>query len=87
MTADSTDIAKKEQLDICLQWVDQNLEFHEDLFYPHPLPNTKADTINKFILDLIKKMDLNIRNTRHHSYDGRSTRSVQNRELYLKRPP
>lgn len=61
MTADSTDIAKKEQLDICLQWVDQNLEFHEDLFYPHPLPNTKADTINKFILDLIKKMDLNIK--------------------------
>ena len=57
------DIANKEQLTICLRWVDDDLE-------PHEIPNINADTIFSAIQDCLIRMDLSLQNCRGQCYDG-----------------
>lgn len=40
-----TDISNKEQLTLCLRWVDDNLQAHEDFLGFYNIPNINADTI------------------------------------------
>ena len=47
------DVTNEEQLVICLRWVDENLQAHEDFVGLHPLSDTKADKTVKVILDTI----------------------------------
>ena len=44
-----TDISNNEQLVICLRWVDQNLEAHEDFLGFYHIPNIAANTITSVI--------------------------------------
>ena len=53
MADECADKANEEQLVICFRWVDVDFEIHEDFIGLHPLPNTKADSIVKIILDVI----------------------------------
>ena len=46
MMADETaDVSNNEQLVICIRWVDEDLEVHEEFVGAHPIENTKAETI------------------------------------------
>ena len=67
------DVINKEQLVICLRWVDENLQVHEDFLGLHPLIDTKADSIVKVIFDTIQRMGLKTENARGQCFDGVST--------------
>ena len=64
------DIANKEQLTICLRWVDDDLEPHENFIGFYEIPNINADTIFSAIQDCLIRMDLSLQNCRGQCYDG-----------------
>ena len=47
--AETSDISNKEQLAICMWWVDDDLQIHEDFVGFHHIPNISADEIFKVI--------------------------------------
>ena len=46
---EAADISNKEQLVLCIRWVDDDLQFHEDFTGIHKIPNTTTDEIVKVI--------------------------------------
>ena len=59
MGDETADTSNKEQLVLCIIWVDDNLQAHEDFIGIHQIPNATADEIVKVIkvinVKLIKK--------------------------------
>ena len=49
MGDETADIPNKEQLVLCIIWVDDDLQVHEDFIGIHKIPNTTADEIVKVI--------------------------------------
>ena len=45
MADETADISNKEQLVICIRWVDDDLVIHEDFIGMHPLKDTTTDHI------------------------------------------
>ena len=45
MADETADVSNKEQLVICICWVDENLITHEDFIGMHPIKRTTADVI------------------------------------------
>ena len=45
MADESADVSNKEQLVICLRWIDQNCFAHEEFIGMHPLTGTDANQI------------------------------------------
>ena len=45
----TADISNKEQLILCIRWVNDDLQAHEDFIGIHKLPNIAADEIVKVI--------------------------------------
>ena len=50
------DISNKEQLVLCIRWVDDNLQVHKDFIGIHKIPNTTADEI----IEVIKVINLKL---------------------------
>ena len=67
-----TDISNKEQLTICIRWVDDSLVAHEDFIGFIKIPNISAETIVKAIKDALAKLGLSLTNCRGQCYDGAS---------------
>ena len=44
MADETADISNNEQLEICIRWVDEGVEVHEEFVGVHPIENTKAET-------------------------------------------
>ncbi|XP_076348247.1 52 kDa repressor of the inhibitor of the protein kinase-like [Tachypleus tridentatus] len=65
-----TDVANKKQLTICVRWIDDNLEPHEDFIGFYEIPTIKADTIVLAIKDAIIRMNLTVTNCRGQCYDA-----------------
>ena len=55
-----TDIFNKEQLAMCIQRVDNELEAHEDYFGFFNAPDIGADTIVSAIKDVLLKLELSL---------------------------
>jgi hypothetical protein len=72
MCDEYTDISNKEQLSICVRWVDDNLEAHEDFLGYYQIPNIKSDTIVSAIKDALTRFELPLTNLRGQTYDGAS---------------
>ena len=53
-----TDISNKEQLIICIRWVDKELETHEDFLGFYNVPDIGAETIVSAIKDELLKLRL-----------------------------
>ena len=53
-----TDISNKEQLIICIRWVDKELEAHEDFLGFYNVPDIGAETIVSAIKDVLLKLQL-----------------------------
>jgi len=68
--ADETDVSNKEQIVICIRWVDNNLVAHEDFIGLHPLHRTDANTITNLLKDILLRLNLCIDNARGQCYDG-----------------
>ena len=45
----TADISNKEQIFLCIRWVDDDLSVQEDFIGIHKIPNTTSDEIAKVI--------------------------------------
>ena len=59
-----------EQLVMCLRWVDDNLEIHEDFIGLFPLDIENSETMLSVIKDAILRMNLKLSDARDQCYDG-----------------
>ena len=69
MADEITDSSNREQLVVCLLWVD---EVQEDFLGLYQVPDIASDTIVKCLRDVLIRMNLNINNCRVQCYDGAS---------------
>ena len=69
----TADISNREQLVICIRWVDEELVVHEDFIGLRPVAETNASTITDTIKSILVEMNLDIMNARGQCYDGAST--------------
>ena len=65
-----TDISNKEQLTICIRWVDKELEAHEDFLGFYNVPDIGAESIVSATKDVLLKLQLSLVNCRGKCYDG-----------------
>ena len=67
-----TDVSNKEQLTLCLRWVDDLFEIHEDFLGFYEIPNIKSETIVSAITDILLRIQISLDNCRGQCYDGAS---------------
>ncbi|CAB3991857.1 zinc finger MYM-type 1-like [Paramuricea clavata] len=67
-----TDIGNKEQLTLCFQWVDGQLDGHEDFLGFYNIPNIASETIVQAIKDSLIRLQLSLSQCRGQCYDGAS---------------
>ena len=72
MADEVTDAANHEQFVLCLRWVDDDLNPHEEFIGLQCVPNIAADTLVAVIRDVLIRMNLSINNCRGQCYDGAS---------------
>ena len=68
-----TDISNKEQLTLCIRWIDEEREAQEDFLGFVNIPNIRSDTIVAAIKDLFIRLGLSFGDLRGQCYDGAST--------------
>ena len=79
MIADEcTDINNQEQLTICLQWIDDTLEEHEDFLGIYLIP------VVSVIKDAFIRLQLSLQNCRGQCYDGASNMLGKRSSLSVK---
>ena len=66
------DISNKEQLTLCLRWVDELFNIHKDFLGFYQLENIKSDTIVSAIRDVLLRTQISLDNCRGQCYDGAS---------------
>ncbi len=57
MVDETTDLSNTEQMVMCLRYVDDNLEVHEELIGMYSLESTSAESILSMIKDVILRLD------------------------------
>ena len=70
MADETADISNKEQLVVCICWVDENFAVHEDFISMYPLERTPADHIVAVLMNCLISMHLRVENARDQCYDG-----------------
>ena len=75
MADEVTDSSNREQVVVCLRWVDNNMEPHEDFIGLHIVERITSDVIVSVLRDTILRMNLNLVNCRGQCYDGASNMS------------
>lgn len=67
-----TDVSNDEQLTICLRWVDDVLDVHEDFLGFYKIPSIASDTVVSVIKDIFIRLQLSFQYCRGQCYDGAS---------------
>ena len=75
---ETSDCSGTEQLVICIRWVADDLECHEDYLTITPLDDLTAKSISERILDFLIRAGLDIDDGRGQCYDGASAMKGQN---------
>ena len=73
MVDETPDVSNTEQLVLCIRWVDDELNAHEEFIGLHSLETTDANSIVKVIKDVLIRMNISITKCRSQCYDGCST--------------
>ena len=60
MADETEDVSNKEQLIICIPWVDDCFVIHEDFIGMHPLERTNADQVIAILKNALLRINLNI---------------------------
>ena len=69
MCDECTYSSNKEQLVICLRWVDQRMDVHESFIGLYVLPNINVETLNA-IKDTLVRLNLGFSHCREQCYNG-----------------
>ena len=72
MVDETTDESNKEQVVICLRWVDNSLEAHEEFIGLYQVSNTQSSTLLAVIRDVLLRVNISITKLRGQCYDGAS---------------
>ena len=72
MVDETTDESNKEQVVICLRWVDNSLEAHEEFIGLYQVSNTQSSTLLAVIRDVLLRVNISITKFRGQCYDGAS---------------
>ena len=72
---EATDVTNKEQLVICIRWVDNDFQIHEDPVELINVPKTDAKTLTGAIKDCLIRLSLPLAQCRGQAYDGASNMS------------
>lgn len=72
---ETTDQSHKEQLSICLRYVDSNLEPVEEFIGLYDTADTTGETLSNILLDVLMRLGLPIGNIRGQCYDGAANMS------------
>ena len=76
---EATDVAKREQFNLSIRWVDSNYHISEDPVGLYCLPNTAADTLCKIIKDILIRCSLPLSLCRGQAYDeAANMQDIQN---------
>ena len=67
-----TDISNKEQLTVCLRWVDDDINAYEDFLGFYKIPDISANTITSVIKDSLLRLSLSLERCRGQYFDGAS---------------
>ena len=78
---EAMDLSHKEQLTLCLRWVDEELTIHEDPLELVHVPKTDADTLTSVIKDCLIRFNLPISQCHGQAYDGASNMSPYSKPL------
>ena len=69
MCDECTNASNREQLAICIRWVDDQLQPHEDFIGLYQLDETNADFITRTIKDTLVRLELTLSRCRGKCYD------------------
>ena len=72
MLDECVDVSSKEQLTICIRYVDPDLEVHEEFIGLYLCPDIKANTIVSVLKDVLLRLNLDLSRCRGQCYDGGS---------------
>ena len=75
MVDETTDISNKEQLVVCIRWVDKSLQPHEEFIGLYHIESTQSSTLIATIHDVLQRMNISITKFRGQCYDGASSMS------------
>ena len=73
MCDECTDASNREQLVICIRWVDEQLQSQEEFIGLYKIDDISANTIVATIKDVLVRMNLALSRCRGQCYDGAST--------------
>ena len=73
MADETADVSNKEQLVICIRWVDDCFVIHSDFNGMYPLERTTADQVVAILKNALLRMNLNTQRARGQCYDGAAT--------------
>ena len=69
--ADETcDISNKEQLSVCIRWIDEKFEIHEDIVAIVHVQKTDSESLYMELMNTLTSVGLSIENCRGQGYDG-----------------
>ena len=72
---ETTDSSNREQLVICLRWLEEKFNVHEDMVGFYQIDDTGAETIAASIKDALIRLNISISKCRGQTYDGASAMS------------
>lgn len=72
LTHETRDARSKEQLVVCLRWVDKNFDIYQEPIGLFNVPETNATTLFTCIKDILTRCALSIQMCRGQGYDGAS---------------
>ena len=72
MGDEATDSGNNEQLAVCIRWVNNNFEAHEDFMETHAVEDIKSDTLVTVLEDILLRLNIPLSNCRGQCYDGAS---------------
>ena len=75
MADESSDVSNKEQVVVCIRWVDDELIVHEEFVGIKPVERTTAEDIVLVLTETLTEMHLRIDDCRGQCYNGASTMS------------
>ena len=70
MADETTDSSNREQVVICLRWVDQWFAAHEEFIGLHVVDTVDAKTIVHVVRDVLLRLNLSLNKARGQCYDG-----------------
>ena len=72
MLDECVDVSSKEQLTICIRYVDPDIEVHEEFIGLYLCPDIKSNTIVSVLKDVLLRLNLDLSQCRGQCYDGGS---------------